>query len=67
MTDLECFMVSTVSYALDFKKTVLFCRLCGGVSVNPLDVEYRRCAWCNIYHDNIALERLLREQVGGGS
>jgi hypothetical protein len=62
MTDLERILISTVSYALDFKETALFCRLCGRVSWNPLDVEYRRCAWCNVYHDNVALERHLKKE-----
>ena len=64
MDDLERVLIETVSYTLDFKGSVLFCRLCGRVSHNAEDVKNRYCGNCNVFHDNAALEKWLERQSG---
>jgi hypothetical protein len=63
VTDLEAFMVQTISYALDFKETVLFCRMCGQVTLDPENVAYRYCGHCYTFHDNIQLEKWIKEKA----
>lgn len=62
MKELEQWLIETVSYAVDFRETVLFCRLCGHISTDADDVKYRRCSNCKVFHDNVTLERWLQQQ-----
>ena len=59
MNDFERLLTETMSYAVSFDGRVLFCRMCGHATDNPVDVGNRHCGNCHVWHDNTKLEEHL--------